>query len=147
MLPDEGISLESLLGSPEGVDELLHGGTEKEKVNVDVMVPRFGFQDRTDLEEVLMGLGVRTCFSGEADFSAMTDKPAYISRVLQESRIGVDEDGVEAAAYTMIVMAKGAFFADERETVDFHLTRPFLYAIESKDGTVLFVGTVVAPKE
>ena len=31
------------------------------------------------------------------------------------------------------------------EKLDFHLTRPFLYAIESRDGTVLFIGTVTVP--
>ena len=29
--------------------------------------------------------------------------------------------------------------------IDFHLTRPFLYVIESRDGTVLFIGTVTSP--
>ena len=144
VLPDEGVSLQSLLGSPEGIKELLLGGAES-VVDVNIMLPKFTFQDRTDLEEALMGLGVRTCFTGGADFSAMTDTPAYISRVLQESHIGVDESGVVAAAYTMVVMSKNAAFPQEREKVDFHLTRPFLYAIESHDGTVLFIGTVTEP--
>lgn len=147
VLPDEGVALESLLGSPEKLQELLTGGTEKNDVIVHLMVPRFTFQDRTDLEETLMGLGVKTCFTGDADFSAMTDTPAYISRVLQESHIGVDENGVVAAAYTMIEMAKNGAFSMDQEDVDFYLTRPFLYAIESQDGRVLFVGTVVAPAE
>ena len=146
VLPDEGVSLESLLGSPERIEELLNGGTES-TADVNILLPKFSFQDRTDLEETLMGLGVKTCFTGEADFSAMTDTPAYVSRVLQESHIGVDENGVVAAAYTMIAMAKSAAFSMEREKVDFHLTRPFLYTIESKDGTILFIGTVTAPDE
>lgn len=144
VLPDEGVALESFLGSREGIDALLNGG-EEIAADVSVMVPKFSFQDRTDLEETLMGLGVRTCFTGGADFSAMTDMPAYISRVLQESHIGVDENGVTAAAYTMVVMTKGAAMFTEREKVDFHLIRPFLYAIESRDGAVLFIGTVTAP--
>ena len=145
ILPDEGVALDALLGSPERIDELLHGGEEKNNVDVHILLPKFTFQDRTDLEETLMGLGVKTCFTGDADFSAMTSVPAHISRILQESRIGVDENGVEAAAYTMIVMPKSAAFSIDREKVDFHLTRPFLYAIESRDGTVLFLGTVTAP--
>ena len=147
VLPDEGVALDSLLGSPEQIKELLNGGTEKKGVDVDILLPKFSFQDRTDLEETLMGLGVRTCFTGGADFSVMTDTPACISRVLQESHIGVDENGVTAAAYTMVVMAKGAAIPEERERVEFHLTRPFLYAIESRDGTVLFIGTVTSPGE
>ena len=145
VLPDEGVALDSLLGSPEQIKELLNGGTEKKGVDVDILLPKFSFQDRTDLEETLIGLGVRTCFTGGADFSVMTDTPACISRVLQESHIGVDENGVTAAAYTMVVMAKGAAIPEEREKVEFHLTRPFLYAIESRDGTVLFIGTVTSP--
>ena len=147
VLPDEGVALDSLLGGPEKLQELLTGGTERQNVDVSLRVPRFTFQDRTDLEEALMGLGVKTCFTGDADFSTMTDTPAYISRVLQESHIGVDENGVVAAAYTMIEMAKNAGFTMNQEKVDFHLTRPFLYAIESREGTVLFIGTVVAPEE
>ena len=144
VLPDEGVSLESLLGSPESMEKLLHSG-ENKKADVDLMVPKFGFQDRTNLEEILQSLGVQTCFTGMADFSGMTDTPVYISRVLQESRIDVDENGVAAAAYTLVAMAKGASIPAEREKVDFHLDRPFLYAIESRDGTVLFLGAVTEP--
>ena len=144
VLPDEGVALESLLDSPAKITELLTGGTGS-AADVDLMVPKFGFQDRTDLEKILMSLGVQTCFTGGADFSGMTDTPAHVSRVLQESYIGVDENGVTAAAYTLIALAKGADIPVEREKVDFHLTRPFLYAIESTDGTVLFIGTVTAP--
>lgn len=143
VLPDEGVTLESLLGDPDKIGELLTGGDDV-SADVDLMVPKFGFQDRTDLEEILMSLGVRTCFTGGADFSLMTDTPAYVSRVLQESYVGVDENGVTAAAYTLVAMAKNAAIFAEREKVDFHLTRPFLYAIESSDGTVLFIGTVTA---
>ena len=144
VLPDEGVSLESLLGSPEKVTALLRDGEEK-NADVDLMVPKYRFQDRTDLEEILQSLGVRTCFTGMADFSGMTNTPAHVSRVLQESYIGVDEKGVEAAAYTLVALAKSAAIPVEREKIDFHLTRPFLYAIESRDGTVLFLGTVVEP--
>ena len=146
VLPDEGVSLKSLLGSAERIEGLLSGG-EQVSADMDVMVPKFSFQDRTDLVDILRSLGVNTCFTGAADFSAMTDTPAHISRALQESYVGVDENGVTAAAYTMIAFVKGAVIPAEREKVDFHLTRPFLYAIESREGTVLFIGTVTAPDQ
>ena len=46
----------------------------------------------------LITVAVMNAFSGSADFSGMGDFKARISRVLQESFIGVDEKGVEAAA-------------------------------------------------
>jgi serpin B len=98
------------------------------------------------LDAVLSSMGLDLSFTDDADFSGMTDVPAKIDSVLQESFIGVDENGVEAAAYTMVsVKAAGIYNPVELETVEFHLTRPFLYAIESYDGTVLFIGTVTAP--
>ena len=46
----------------------------------------------------------------------------------------------------MVVMEKAAFsMPEELPEIDFFLTRPFLYAIETYDGTVLFIGSVTAP--
>ena len=147
VLPDEDVSLESLLGSPEKLHTLLNDG-ETVNADVHVMLPKFEFRDKAELSSVLEALGAKLAFSDDADFSAMCDIPAKISRVLQESYIGVDENGVEAAAYTM-VMVNGAtaMMPKEIERIDFHLERPFLYAIEAYDGTVLFVGTVIEPTE
>ena len=98
-----------------------------------------------NLTAILSALGLNLSFSPAADFSGMSDMPACISSVLQESFIGVDENGVEAAAYTMINMRATAYLPQQLERLDFHLTRPFFYAIESFDGTVLFIGTVTNP--
>ena len=144
VLPDESTSFSDLLGTPERIQALLNGG-EEIRANVSVKLPKFRFQDRFDLNDTLKALGIGIAFSGSADFSGMGDFQARISQVLQESFIGVDEKGVEAAAYTMVVMAKGAALPQDLPDIDFHLTRPFLYAIESHDGTVLFIGTVTDP--
>ena len=144
VLPDEGIAISDLLGTPERIQTLLNDG-EDIRANVSVKLPKFRFQDRFDLNDALKALGIEVAFSSSADFSGMGDFQARISRVLQESFIGVDEKGVEAAAYTMVVMAKGAALPQDLPDIDFHLTRPFLYTIESQDGTVLFIGTVTDP--
>lgn len=145
ILPDEGTPLSDLLGSPEKLKKLLHDG-QPIRADVSVKLPKFKFQDKLELDEVLKSLGMEIAFSERADFTAMVKSNAVISRVLQESYVGVDEKGVEAAAYTMVVMAKGcALYEEELPKIDFHLTRPFLYVIESYDGTVFFIGTVTEP--
>ena len=144
VLPDEGISLDKLLGSPDAVDKLLHRGIDK-KYDVSLEIPKFKFQDKMELTEVLTALGLNLSFTPAADFSGMSDTPCCIDSVIQESYIGVDENGVEAAAYTMVQMRTTAFMPQQLEKLEFHLTRPFFYAIESYDGTVLFVGTVTNP--
>ncbi len=145
ILPDEGTPLSDLLGSPEKLDKLLNDGMPIQ-ADVSVKIPKFKFQDKLELDEVLKSLGMGIAFSERADFTAMLKTNAAISRVLQESYIGVDENGVEAAAYTMVVMAEGcALYDEELPKIDFHLERPFLYVIESYDCTVFFIGTVTEP--
>lgn len=144
VLPDEGTELSGLLGSPEKLHALLSDG-EAIRADVHVKLPKFKFQSRFDLNDTLKALGIGIAFTDSADFSGMCDLPAYISRVLQESYIGVDEKGVEAAAYTMVAMNESCAMPEELPKIDFFLTRPFLYAIESRDGTVLFLGTVTNP--
>lgn len=145
ILPDEGVSLSDLLATPEALHAVLTGG-ESIRADVSVKLPKFKFQDRFDLKEPLKELGIAIAFSNGADLSGMSNVPANISNVIQESYIGVDENGVEAAAYTMVV-ADGATMMPPQDLpkIDFHLTRPFLYVIESWDGTVLFIGTIAAP--
>lgn len=145
VLPDEGIPLEKLLGSPDAIDKLLNKGIEG-NFDVSLWLPKFKFQDKMELVDVLAALGLQLSFSSDADFSGISDTPCCIDSVIQESYIGADEIGVEAAAYTMISMrATGYIMPVEREKLDFHLTRPFFYAIQSYDGTVLFIGTVTEP--
>ena len=144
VLPDEGTPLSDLLGSPEKIDALLHGG-ETINADVDVMLPKFKFQDKMELAGILAAMGLDTAFSGGADFSGICDRSCRFDRVIQESYIGVDENGVEAAAYTMISMRTTSILTQQLPLMEFHLTRPFLYAIESYDGTLLFIGTVTEP--
>ena len=147
VLPDEGTPLSDLLGTPEKLHALLYGG-ESIEAHVDVKVPKFRFEDQSDLNDVLIALGIGRAFDPDrADFSGMcVDKDdIFISKVLQGSFVGVDEKGVEAAAYTMVAMVDGMAMPRELPEIDFHLTRPFLFAIESHDGQVLFIGTVTMP--
>lgn len=144
VLPDEGVSLSDILDTPEALHTALNDGKEI-RAHVNVKIPKFRFQDRFDLNDPLKELGIGIAFSDGADFSGISSAFARISSVLQESYIGIDEKGVEAAAYTMIALAEGMAMPEQLEEIDFFLTRPFLYAIESYDGTVLFIGTVTAP--
>ena len=144
VLPDEGVNLSDLLGSTERLHALLTGGNAI-KANVSIKLPKFQFEDQIDLNEILKSLGIGRAFTAAADFSGISNIPTAISDVMQGSFVGVDENGVEAAAYTMLAMGATMFDTTVYPDMDFHLTRPFLYTIERYDGTVLFIGTVTAP--
>ena len=59
-------------------------------------------------------------------------------------QLALDENGVEAAAYTAIGIEKMSLMPDA-EPVEFKLDRPFFYYVTSPDGAVLFVGVLYNP--
>ena len=59
------------------------------------------------------------------------------------ARVAIDEEGVTAAAYT-VMPAPGAAMPPDEE-VDFVLDKPFLFAITSETGLPLFMGVVQNP--
>lgn len=141
ILPDEGISIDTLLASPEKVQEIFESG---DYCNGEVVfqVPKFKFDSSFDMIDTLKSLGIQSAFASGADFSGITDGTAFISGVRQDTHIAIDEIGVEASAFTQIDYA-GAAMPDGH--ADMILDRPFIYGITATDGTLLFAGVCQNP--
>ena len=74
---------------------------------VDVRLPRFKFEQKYDLNQDLIDMGMVDAFGGNADFSGIKESGArdlYISDVIHKSFVEVNEEGTEAAAATAVVM-------------------------------------------
>ena len=142
VLPDEGYTVDEWLESPEKLKEAL--GDSYETREIDWKMPKFSFGSSMDLADTLTQLGAAGMFGTQADFSAMTDNDVFVSRILQETHIGVDESGVEGAAYTMLLMEAGAAMMTP-EKASMILDRPFLYGIYSDQAGWLFIGIVDNP--
>ncbi len=105
-------------------------------------LPKFKFGYEQELKDELQVLGMRKAFSGDADFSRMTDEAMWISKVLHKAVIEVDETGTEAAAVTAVIACGGLPEAPFTMTVD----RPFLFVIHDREtDAILFIGTVQDP--
>ena len=147
VLPDEGQDVDSLLDSQEVIDFLLSNGSwENQKhLTVNLSLPKFDISSQQDLCQGLQNLGLSEVFTGAGDFSPMTTQVDMIalSQATHGVRVAIDEEGVTAAAYTLMIMdATGMPVEDE---VDFLVDRPFLFTITSPDGLPLFVGIVHEP--
>ena len=139
VLPEEGVTPESLLARDGFLTELTG---EYSMADVVWSVPRFDVKSSVDLKDILKALGVTDAFDENvADFTPLTDSGAVVSSVMQAARVKIDEDGVEAAAYTEIVADTTA---DEEPppVVEMNLNRPFLFVILNDANVPLFVGTV-----
>ena len=149
ILPDEDVSVDALL-EDDDVMRLMSAGEadEGEYVRVYFSVPKFDIASQLDLTEGLMELGVTDVFDPDvSDFTPMTtdtDVPIYVSEATHAARVKIDEEGVEAAAFT--VLDAPTSMAPSDEEIYFTLDRPFLFAISSQDGLPLFAGVVNRPE-
>ena len=143
VLPAEGMDVDELL-TEESLWEIFENG-DYQSAKVNWSVPKFVNNATFELLDTLEALGVTDAFDGNtADFGLIADTPLYVSQVQQGTHIGVDEEGVEAAAYTEIALA-GEGLPEELPEIDMNLNRPFLYLITANDGSTLFIGVVRNP--
>jgi len=113
--------------------------------SVQLALPKFGIESKTDLATTLAAMGMPLAFDPDrADFSGITtEERLVISAVIHQANIDVDEKGTEAAAATAVVMrATGA----PAEPVALRVDRPFLFALRDvPTGAILFLGRIADP--
>ncbi len=148
ILPDEDVSVDDLLSDEEVMNFIQSSDLWENRKNlfINLSLPKFDFSSQLDLNEGLKALGVTDVFNESvSDFSPMTSdvNGIYVSKTQHDVRVAIDEEGVTAAAYTVMALT-GAGMPPEDE-MDFVLNRPFLFVINSSDGLPLFVGVVNQP--
>lgn len=147
LLPDEDRAVGEFLESPERLRDAMEV-KEEDWVSGKVIwkVPKFDFGSSYQLNDTLKAMGMERMFEGQAEFGGISPEPLMVSDVIQETHIGVDENGVEGAAYTMMAMARGAMIQNE-EIAEMILDRPFLFGIrDDTHDTWLFLGVCRNPE-
>ena len=146
VLPKEGTMPADLLKDPEALEFLRkqHSYETYEEGEVVWSMPQFDVASDLNLCEGLMEMGILKVFdSAESDFSPVfVDKrDAYVSKAQHAARVTVDEEGVEAAAFTVVFLGESWEEPAERRIL-FTFDRPFLFMVAGPDGAPLFAGTV-----
>ncbi|TQF01767.1 serpin family protein [Kitasatospora acidiphila] len=146
VLPDSG-ELEAFRKSLSGaaLDGMLGALHDTE---VELAVPKFGFNSGGSLNEPLAALGMGSAFGPSADFSGLAApgaKPPTIDQVVQKAMVLVDEKGTTAAAGSGVHMGATAA-APPQVAVHLVLDRPFFFLIRNvQTGQPLFLGQVTDP--
>jgi serpin B len=148
VLPAEGElgNFESLLDDAGGNIDAVLGGFSNTEVSLDL--PKWDIETRAGLVDHLESLGMTLPFDRDnADFSNITtDIPLFVSDVVHQANITVDEAGTEAAAATAVIGEVGAAPGPQPEPVIVDVDHPFFFAIrDSATGTILFQGHVNDP--
>lgn len=118
---------------------------------LDVKMPKLDLETTLGAGELagyLSANGAADAFGDSADFSAMTDPGTawHIGDIIQKTRLKTDEDGLEAAAVTAIMMTDAAILDDPDVPIEFYMDRPFSFMITAgrytadSDALILFIG-------
>lgn len=108
---------------------------------LNLALPRFKLSFSRSLKNTLVSLGLRSAFDNTAQFAYISKTPLKISDVIHEAVLRVDENGVEAAAATVVKMARLVGMVEHDMPIPFVLNRPFVCAL--LDGEMTFFSGIV----
>ena len=107
------------------------------KQQIMLYMPRFKVENKFQLKNPLIEMGMKKAFTDFADFSGIANAGLMISEVVHKTYVTVDEDGTEAAAVTNIGFVTTSMPNYPIVTVN----HPFIFVIREKStGVILFIG-------
>ena len=126
----------------------------KQDAEVHVQLPKFEIENKFNLAETLISLGVEKVFQREDaeldnifDIKLAHDPKVWIEKIIQQTKISVDERGTEAASVSIEeIGATSPGPGEDPKIIYFHADHPFMFVIgEKTSGTILFEGVVARP--
>ena len=144
VLPRAGLepaeSLERLAADPSWL-----GGAGFRRARGSLTLPRLTLESEASLLPVLRGLGLEAALEDELAFAGIAAPAPLLSRVVQATRLVLDEEGTEAAAATAAVMTTRSAVLDE-DGFEMRVDRPFALAVRHRGtGALLFAAWVAHP--
>jgi serpin B len=154
-MPYEGETLSMLVLLPKNDDlTALENSLSTERLkewnaklteqDVVVFMPKFMFNSKYFLNDMLATMGMPTAFTDKADFSGMDGtRNLFIQTAIHQAFVDVNEEGTEAAAATGVSVK----VASSGPPVPiFRADHPFLFIIrDARNGQILFFGRVINP--
>lgn len=141
ILPNEGVKVTELLKDAKTLEDVSCKSLET-SCELTWQIPKFKFNNDYDILSMIKSLDNQKNFGQSWNFNDMVTKKlpedAAINKIIQQSYIAVDENGVEASAVTSIQYDSNAIQEKVRE--DMILNRPFIYEIVDGTGKILFIG-------
>lgn len=111
---------------------------------VRLLLPKVDVRMQSELTPPLNQVGVRTVFSRDADLGGITASELAVQAVLHEAVLKLDEQGLEGAAATAVMMRLMSL--PTGQPVELHVDRPFLLVVRHQEtGVVYFLARVADP--
>nr|XP_023478941.1 serpin I2 [Equus caballus] len=142
ILPAEDVNIEEMekLITARHILKLF---SEMQEEEVEISLPRFKVEEKSNFKEALYSLNITEIFNGGCDLSGITDSSeVYVSQVIQQVSFEINEDGGEAATSTGINIPAIMSLAQNQ----FIANHPFLFIMKNNPTeSILFMGRVTNP--
>ena len=160
IMPEEDLDTYIDNITAEDINKVIDGLKElksenfKEGVITEIVgyIPKFKFDYELELVEDLNDMGVTDVFDEEkSDLKGITEDDAYIGKAIHKANIEFTQDGIKAAATTMLSgLGAGSsfdyFYDVPIEKITLNFNKPYMFIIRDKEtGEVWFAGTVYEP--
>ncbi len=147
ILPDHPGALSMLAAHLTG-GQLAHWFSRARTTEVTLSLPRFSTETSQSLRASLTAMGMGIAFGPRADFAGMlrSNHPLFISDVIQQAKITVNERGTKAEAASNGTVAVALSASAPLPTARFDVDHSFIYLIRSEQtGAIWFIGRVTDP--
>jgi serine protease inhibitor len=143
ILPDDYNGIEDVL--PLISDNSYRSWLNKfQTLKVNLSFPRFKYDYKKKLKDILSIMGMKLAFTDLADFSNISDLSLLINEVTHQAFIETNEEGTEAAAATVVDI--GTTSIGPNDPFILNVDHSFLYFIrETTTNSIVFMGKVVDP--
>ena len=114
---------------------------------VALSLPKVDVREKFELKETLERLGAAEMFEPRADFTGLSpDRPLYVGEVIHEAVLRLDEQGLEGAAATAVVMTRGLRSVPPSDPIVVQVDRPFLLAVRhARSKVIYFLAQIANP--
>ncbi len=153
ILPDENVSVADIISDNDTMEKIISDKLDYKTRKFYFKVPKFNVYSSYDVIPAAKRLGINDAFGEKADFNKVIDYNennipfAYIDQIKHETTLMIDEQGCEAAAYTIVSMVPGAAVRPDNEPVYFYLDKPFFYYVSNSNGIPVFSGIINDPTQ
>ncbi|MDR2914742.1 MAG: serpin family protein [Tannerella sp.] len=143
ILPDEGASMQEVIDNMDKTKWTTSDNMTPTLVRLSL--PKFKKECSYQMEKhILPNMGMILPFTENAEYPGISNTPTFISKVIHNTFVEINEYGAEAAAVTAILMdVTGAGEDQPVQPIEFKMNRPFIFSIcENSTGTILFIGKI-----
>ena len=111
-----------------------------------IKIPKFKFDYELNLVGDLNRLDINKVFTEDAELSLISDIPLYIGDAIHKADIEFSEEGVKAAAVTVLLLNEATAVGEETKFIRITFDNPFMFIIrDTNTGDNWFVGSVYEP--